>query len=111
MRRANSLPVLGQASGAGLYRRVPIRCHPWCLAANCGDFAHDFENRSRNPYARIPGFRDFHSAVTQGSLVIGTVANVAVAAMQGRVHFYEGYSLEEVTFPVRTFGAAGHQRP
>jgi purine-nucleoside phosphorylase len=42
-----------------------------------------------------------------GSLVIGKVEQVPVLAMQGRVHFYEGYSLEEVTFPIRTFKLLG----
>jgi purine-nucleoside phosphorylase len=42
-----------------------------------------------------------------GRLVIGKVEGVPVLAMQGRVHYYEGYSLEEVTFPVRAFGLLG----
>jgi purine-nucleoside phosphorylase len=42
-----------------------------------------------------------------GSLVIGKVEGVPVLAMQGRVHYYEGYSLEEVTFPIRTFKLLG----
>jgi purine-nucleoside phosphorylase len=42
-----------------------------------------------------------------GSLVIGKVEGVPVVAMQGRVHYYEGYSLEEVTFPIRTFKLLG----
>jgi purine-nucleoside phosphorylase len=40
-------------------------------------------------------------------LVIGKIDGIPVLAMQGRLHYYEGYSLEEVTFPVRTFGLLG----
>ena len=42
-----------------------------------------------------------------GRLVIGKIDGIPVLAMQGRVHYYEGYSLEEVTFPIRTFGLLG----
>jgi purine-nucleoside phosphorylase len=77
------------------------------LGSGLGAFADEFEEAARIPYAEIPGFAASTVAGHAGSLVIGRVAQVPVVAMQGRVHFYEGYSLEEVTFPIRTFKLLG----
>lgn len=77
------------------------------LGSGLGDFADEFQNAVAIPYAEIPGFPTSTAQGHAGRLVVGAVADVPVLAMQGRVHFYEGYSLEEVTFPVRTFGLLG----
>jgi purine-nucleoside phosphorylase len=77
------------------------------LGSGLGGFADEFEEAARIPYADIPGFAASTVAGHAGSLVIGKVDRVPVVAMQGRVHFYEGYSLEEVTFPIRTFKLLG----
>ncbi|MBA3355748.1 MAG: purine-nucleoside phosphorylase [Pyrinomonadaceae bacterium] len=77
------------------------------LGSGLGGFADEFEEAVRIPYAEIPGFASSTVAGHAGSLVIGKVGPVPVIAMQGRVHFYEGYSLEEVTFPIRTFKLLG----
>ena len=77
------------------------------LGSGLGGFADEFEEAVRIPYAQIPGFSASTVAGHAGSLVIGKVGQVPVVAMQGRVHFYEGYSLEEVTFPIRTFKLLG----
>jgi len=77
------------------------------LGSGLGDFAEEFQDAVAIPYAEIPGFATSTAQGHAGRLVVGTVDNVPVAAMQGRVHFYEGYSLEEVTFPVRTFKLLG----
>lgn len=77
------------------------------LGSGLGDFADEFQDAAAIPYAEIPGFRTSTAQGHAGRLVAGTVARVPVLAMQGRVHFYEGYSLEEVTFPVRTFALMG----
>ena len=77
------------------------------LGSGLGGFADEFEEAVRIPYAQIPGFAASTVAGHAGSLVIGKVGSVPVLAMQGRVHFYEGYSLEEVTFPIRTFKLLG----
>ncbi len=77
------------------------------LGSGLGGFADDFESPVRIPYAEIPGFSVSTVEGHAGSLVIGKVGQVPVIAMQGRVHFYEGYSLEEVTFPIRTFKLLG----
>jgi purine-nucleoside phosphorylase len=77
------------------------------LGSGLGDFGNDFQDAVAIPYQEIPGFPTSTVAGHAGRLVIGRVDNVPVLAMQGRVHFYEGYSLEEVTFPLRTFKLLG----
>jgi purine-nucleoside phosphorylase len=80
------------------------------LGSGLGDFGDDFEDPVAIPYQEIPGFPTSTVAGHAGRLVIGRVDKVPVLAMQGRVHFYEGYSLEEVTFPIRTFKLLGIQK-
>ena len=77
------------------------------LGSGLGGFADDFDESVSIPYEEIPGFVRSTAQGHAGRLVIGKVDSVPVLAMQGRVHYYEGYSLEEVTFPVRTFGLLG----
>lgn len=77
------------------------------LGSGLGDFANEFQNSVAIPYAEIPEFPTSTAEGHAGRLVIGKVSDVPVLAMQGRVHYYEGYSLEQVTFPVRTFGLLG----
>ena len=77
------------------------------LGSGLGGFADDFEEAVAIPYEEIPGFMRSTAKGHAGRLVVGKVDSVPVLAMQGRVHYYEGYSLEEVTFPVRTFSLLG----
>src|ERR1044071_7065624 len=77
------------------------------LGSGLGAFADEFENPVAIPYQDIPGFVSSTAVGHAGQLVIGSVSSVPVIAMQGRVHFYEGYALEEVTFPIRTFKLLG----
>jgi purine-nucleoside phosphorylase len=77
------------------------------LGSGLGGFADDFEESVAIPYEDIPGFVRSTAKGHAGKLVVGKVDSVPVLAMQGRVHYYEGYSLEEVTFAVRTFGLLG----
>jgi purine-nucleoside phosphorylase len=77
------------------------------LGSGLGGFADDFEEAVAIPYEEIPGFVRSTAEGHAGRLVIGKIDSVPLLAMQGRVHFYEGYSLEEVTFPVRTFKLLG----
>jgi len=77
------------------------------LGSGLGGFAEEFEDPVTIPYRQIPGFVSSTAQGHVGSLVVGKVEHVPVIAMQGRVHFYEGYSLEEVTFPIRTFKLLG----
>ena len=77
------------------------------LGSGLGGFADEFEDSVALPYREIPGFVSSTAQGHVGSLIFGKVSGVPVLAMQGRVHYYEGYSLEEVTFPVRTFKLLG----
>jgi purine-nucleoside phosphorylase len=77
------------------------------LGSGLGGFADDFEDAVRIPYEEIPGFPRSTAEGHAGRLVAGNVDSVPVLAMQGRVHYYEGYLLEEVTFPIRTFKLLG----
>src|SRR4029079_15461343 len=77
------------------------------LGSGLGGFADDFGEAVASPYEEIPGFVRSTAQGHAGRLVIGKIDGIPVLAMQGRVHYYEGYSLEEVTFPVRTFGLLG----
>ena len=77
------------------------------LGSGLGDFAEEFKDSVALPYSDIPGFVSSTAVGHVGRLVIGKLAGVPIIAMQGRVHYYEGYSLEEVTFPIRTFKLLG----
>jgi purine-nucleoside phosphorylase len=77
------------------------------LGSGLGGFADDFDEAVAIPYEEIPGFMRSTAEGHAGRLVIGKVDSVPVVAMQGRVHYYEGYSLEDVTFPIRTFKLLG----
>jgi purine-nucleoside phosphorylase len=77
------------------------------LGSGLGSFADELADAVRIPYAEIPSFPLSTAVGHAGTLVVGTVAGVAVVAMQGRVHLYEGYSPRQVAFPVRTFGRMG----
>ena len=77
------------------------------LGSGLGAFADEFSDATRIPYKKIPGFPRSTAIGHAGRLVIGKVDNVPVAAMQGRVHFYEGYTAQEVNFPMRVMGRMG----
>ncbi|HKO99813.1 MAG TPA: purine-nucleoside phosphorylase [Pyrinomonadaceae bacterium] len=77
------------------------------LGSGLGAFAEEFEDSVKIPYQEIPGFVTSTAQGHAGRLVSGKVGNVPVLAMQGRVHYYEGYTLEQVTFAIRTFKLLG----
>ena len=73
------------------------------LGSGLGSFADDLSDATRIPFANIPFFPRSTAVGHAGQLVIGNAAGIPVAAMQGRVHRYEGYSAREVVFPMRVF--------
>jgi len=77
------------------------------LGSGLGGFADELANAVAIPYVDIPGFARATVEGHAGRMVIGDAGGVLVAAMQGRFHFYEGYSLEEVTFPIRVLKLLG----
>ena len=77
------------------------------LGSGLGAFADEFAGATRIPYARIPHFPRSTAVGHAGQLVIGRVDGVEVVGMQGRVHLYEGYSPQEIAFPIRVFARLG----
>src|SRR5580698_786962 len=88
--------------------RTPLRPRiALVLGSGLGGFADSLTDATRVPYAEIPAFPQSTAIGHAGQMVIGKAGNVPVAAMQGRVHLYEDYSAQQVTFPVRVFGRMG----
>ncbi len=77
------------------------------LGSGLGDIADEITDAVRIDYHDIPHFPVSTVVGHAGKLVIGMLMGKPVIALQGRFHFYEGYSLQEVTFPVRVFKALG----
>ena len=77
------------------------------LGSGLGGFAGDLTEATEIRYEEIPGFAHASVEGHAGRLVIGKAGEVNVAAMQGRFHFYEGYSLQDVTFPIRVLKLLG----
>lgn len=83
-------PQLGIVLGSGLKRLAQRVSKPIVTA-----------------YQDIPGFKPPSVSGHEGKLVVGMVRERTVAILQGRLHAYEGYSMEEITFPIRVLGAIG----
>ena len=77
------------------------------LGSGLGAFADELAGAAKIPYQKIPGFPHSTAVGHAGQLVIGKVGSVEAAVMQGRVHFYEGYTAKEVVFPMRVLGRLG----
>ena len=77
------------------------------LGSGLGAFADSLDDAIRIPYTDIPSFPQSTAIGHAGRLVVGKADDVAVAAMQGRVHLYEGYSAQQVAFPIRVFARMG----
>ncbi len=88
--RINATPEVGIILGTGL-----------------GGLVKEIEIKESIPYSEIPNFPVSTVDGHAGRLIYGTLGNKEVLAMQGRFHFYEGYSMKEVTFPVRVLKYVG----
>ena len=77
------------------------------LGSGLGAFADELAEAGSLAYKDINGFAQATVEGHAGRLVIGNADDVTIAAMQGRFHFYEGYSLEDVTFPIRVLKLLG----
>lgn len=89
-RRSNVRPVAGIVLGTGL-----------------GALAQKIDIKCEIPYPEIPHFVSSTVETHQGRLLLGTLSGKPVVAMQGRFHFYEGYGMDQITFPVRVIKALG----
>ena len=77
------------------------------LGTGLGGLTEQMETAAVIPYDEIPGFGKSTVQSHAGQLVCGELCGVPVVAMEGRFHYYEGYSMQQVTFPVRVFRALG----
>jgi len=103
-----------RATEAAAYIRGKIQLTPAVgiiLGSGLGNFASQVQSAFVIPYAEIPHWPVSTVAGHSGKLVLGHIGNpgaaTPVAVMQGRVHAYEGYSMEQVTFPTRVLGLLG----
>lgn len=70
------------------------------LGSGLGSLVGIMEERAVIPYTEIPNFPRSHVAGHAGNLVIGRIGQEIIAAMQGRFHYYEGFTMKEVTYPI-----------
>jgi len=77
------------------------------LGTGLGGLAKEIKGKEVLPYDALPNFPVSTVKSHENQLVFGKIGNKSVVAMQGRFHFYEGYSMKEVTFPVRVMKALG----
>ena len=77
------------------------------LGTGLGRFAQAMESPAAIPYGQIPNFPVASVESHAGELVVGTLGGKPTAVMNGRVHYYEGFSMRDVTFPVRVLRALG----
>lgn len=92
-----------------IFERTELRPHvAIVLGSGLGAFADELTQATRIPFADIPNFPKSTGVIGHASkLVVGKSGETPIVAMQGRVHFYEGYSMEEVVFPMRVLHRMG----
>lgn len=77
------------------------------LGTGLGRLVSEIDVIANIPYSEIPGFPESTVEFHKGRLIYGTIGNTKVLAMQGRLHYYEGYSMHEIVFPLRTMSMLG----
>ncbi len=110
-----NIPIFDRAQVSARYIRERIESDvdvAVVLGSGLGTFAETLRDSVIIPYEEIPDFARSTVEGHSGRLVFGKLQNadVRVAVMQGRFHYYEGYSLDEVTLPIRAFGLMGVNR-
>src|SRR5512140_764367 len=99
-----------RAEEAAAFIRTKTKLRPkiaLVLGSGLGSFADQLAGAAHIPYRDIPYFPRPTAEGHAGQLVIGNLGHTPIACMQGRVHYYEGYTMHQVTFPVRVFGRLG----
>ena len=79
------------------------------LGSGLGKLADQIENPLEIPYRDIPGFPVSTAIGHKGSFIVGSLSGKTVIAMQGRIHYYEGYDMTQVTLPIRVMKVIGIQ--
>lgn len=77
------------------------------LGSGLGSLSDDIENKITISYKDIPNFPISTVPGHKGELIFGTLENIPIIAMNGRFHYYEGYDLKDVTYPIRVFKLLG----
>jgi purine-nucleoside phosphorylase len=77
------------------------------LGTGLGALAQAIEKSAALPYEKIPHFARSTVESHKGALILGTLEGRSVVAMEGRLHLYEGYTMDQITFPVRVMRALG----
>jgi len=77
------------------------------LGTGLGDLADRIDHPVAIPYGEVPHFVESTAISHDGNLILGSLEGRSVAVMQGRVHYYEGYSMKDITLPVRVMKALG----
>lgn len=80
------------------------------LGTGLGNFTDDVRPEAEIPYSEIPHFAQSTVESHKGKLILGTVGAHPVAVMAGRFHWYEGWTMQQVTFPIRVMHALGIER-
>lgn len=97
-------------TAAAEYIRSQVSAHPeigMVLGSGLGDFADTLESPVRVPYASIPNFPQPTVAGHSGAFVFGRRCGREVVVLQGRLHYYEGFTQQELTLPIRVLSALG----
>src|SRR5262245_48463563 len=106
--RSASLYDRAQNAVSAIRTRTDVRATiAVVLGSGLGRVAEQLIQAVTIPYSEIPGFPNVTVVGHAGRMVIGTIGTIPIAAMQGRFHFYEGYSIDQVTFPIRVLKLLG----
>ena len=100
--------TLAETAAQSVLQRTPLRPQVGLvLGSGLGGFADSLTDATLIPFADIPSFQRSTAIGHAGQMVIGKAGTVPVVVMQGRVHLYEGYSAQQVAFPMRVFARMG----
>jgi purine-nucleoside phosphorylase len=100
--------TLAETAAHSILQRTSLRPHiGLVLGSGLGSFADSLTDPTRIPFSEIPAFPRSTAHGHAGQMVIGKSGAVPIATMQGRVHLYEGYSPQQVAFPMRVFARMG----
>lgn len=99
---------LAQTAAEYVLRQTSLRPRiALVLGSGLASFAEELTGSIHIPYTTVPHFPHTTATGHPGLLTIGESADIPLAVMQGRIHLYEGYSAQQVAFPVRAFAAMG----